>query len=193
MKSLKRAGGALLFAAAMLASGASSAIPIVHVVDPNPNVSIPYLGSYSYVHDLTVGGFVPGVDTLDSASMSLLLRDDAGNEVFQFEVGLGQVQGFQNVNNGSQGELYAFALTAPSLLDLALDGLINVTIRSLAHSNSQFQTGFIFDHSTLTAQVTKGVSGTSPAGVIPEPSMLLLLGAALAGLGFATSRRARRK
>jgi hypothetical protein len=133
------------------------------------------------VHDITDNGFVVGVDDITSATVAIHLEDESGggSEDYTFVIGLsGQTFSSNNVPSGGGGETQTITFTVPSIADLEADGKITIQVTSTSGS-------FLFADSLLTAQVTKG----TPPGQVPEPSTLLLLGAAFAAFGWRVRRR----
>ena len=188
MKVIKKA---LLSLACVMAVGTSvpaNALVITDMLEANPDIFITKglsMQSYTYVHNLIDDGFVPGIDHIGSAMLSIRLTDTTSNEDSFITVGLGQIEIGGNVDNNSQnlpspaGTFVNFALSAVSLADLMLDGMLSVTVSSTNRS-------FYFADSTLTASVVD-----RPASV-PEPLTMALMGIGLLGIG-ASRRKAEKK
>ena len=173
-------GVALL--SALWAATPASAIPITDTVDPSPDITITTTTPTSFVHDITDNGFVVG-DTITGATVAIHLVDESGggSEDYTFVIGTsGQTFSDTNVPSGGGGETSIITFTIGSIADLALDGKITIQVTSTDGS-------FLFADSLLTAQVTK--RDVTPPGQVPEPSTLLLLGAAFAAFGWRVRRR----
>src|SRR5262245_16468366 len=132
--------------------------------------------TYSYSNTSSDDGFNSGSDTLNSATLSLVLIDDSifdGSEVVQLSFdGTPTTFGF-NILGSGQFDISVGQLT---------DGILNVVL-------TQQSGDFYFGGSTLQAQGDRG-SVTDPSAVhAPEPSTLLLLGAGLTGLGLWGGRK----
>lgn len=152
-------------------------------IDFNPNVLIP--PAYTYTHDITDDGYtgylMGGDDLIDSYSLSVSLKDDKNDGIFdcaEFAIidqpGYIADGGVLNFNYANVTLGWSFA----GLLSLNMDGQLKVTVSSLWGD-------FLLDSSKLVAY---GDNGNSTAPV-PEPATMLLLGSGL--LGLAASRRKR--
>lgn len=145
--------------------------------------------TYSYQHDITDDGFVPGVDSITSASLSIWLADDdlfgdlkipflgwIGDKEetvgFKFDGGSWQYDDVDGLPLPFLTQRFDFTVTS-----LLTDGLLSVTIKA-------FQGDFLFGGSRLE------VSGDSTASV-PEPGTLGLFGLSMLAMGFAARRRAK--
>lgn len=126
--------------------------------------------SYSYTHDLTDEGYVPGTEILDG-QLSLYLSDDRdfclfgrcpGENALVLGLGISSI-----IDASAPHEIEVGGL---GLLSIWFDGLYGYSITSLSGD-------FYFGGSSLTIT----------AASVPEPSTLLLLGAGL--LGAAATRR----
>lgn len=193
---IKRALFGVAILSALCAATPASAIAIIDVVDPNPDILIApgvspspcptgftcIANNLSFVHDITDDGFAL-VDIINSASVTIHLTDTGGNETYQYTIGLGQTETESNVATDT---VDIYTLTVSSLADLQLDGMISITITHTGGNGNSDPTSFSFADSTLTAQVTKA---DPPTNGVPEPSTLLLFGAGLAGVGWRFGRR----
>lgn len=188
MNIIKKALLSFSFIAACGISTAASADVITDTVASNPNLAITFTSPYTFTHDILDSGFLVGTDTVTAANLSIKLTDDNGNEEYQFVVGAGQTISYTQANglwkvanNDSNGTTQLITLSATSITDLNTDGLLSVTVKSLNNGDN-----FFFASSILSATVTKG-EVTDPAGEVPEPTTVALVGLGL--LGFAASRR----
>jgi hypothetical protein len=134
--------------------------------------------TYSYNHNISDNGFNSASDTLNSATLSLVLIDDSffdAPEVVQlsFDGTASTSFGFNSLFGAAQFDISVSQLT---------DGILNVVL-------TQQSGDFYFGGSTLQAQGDRG-SVTDPSAVhAPEPSTLLLLGSGLMGLGLWGGRK----
>jgi len=137
---------------------------------------------YSFTHDITDGinGFRPGVDTINSATLTLDAFDDNSTlngtpedtiggpetfkEFFRLELDSNFIQVFEV-------DFSAIAVSVTtSLLD---DGLLNVYLKVVRPQGETGVSDFIFRSSTLSADVTRG------DGAIPAPFTALLFASLL--------------
>lgn len=157
--------------------------PVSYDAVPNALISGSKVVSFTLNIKDIANGFRVGVDTLNSAVLSVLFRDDDitdGDETYKVAFGT-SAQTFTG-NDLSNGCFFIFcgassvtediALNAAALADLKADGLINIAISSNGGD-------FYFDKASLVANVTRGT--------VPEPTTVALLGLGL--LGVVASRR----
>jgi len=176
------------------ASGIAFSAPMTWTdfIDFNPDILVP--PTLKYTHDISDDGFsspfMGGNDWIDSYELKVDIYDDNLGTKGYF---LGFIP--YNIPDGSEAAIigtsggiysYDFALTSNTfegnilgILDILMDGKINVTISSWCGD-------FMVASSTLAAH---GDDGTAP---VPEPATMFLLGTGLVGLaGF--SRRKLKK
>jgi hypothetical protein len=167
----------------------ATAISITDVVDPAdtliaygstpspcPAGFVCTTSALSFVHDISDDGYVPGVDTITSATIAIHLTDTGGSESYTFTLGASQTFSSVNVPGGS-GSTDTIILSLPALTDLAADGKINVTIQSTIGNPGPGE--FSFADSVLTAEVT---DGRTPPLQVPGPASIALVAAGLAAL-----------
>lgn len=207
MNVIKKVLLAIGFVGAMGAATGASAVTITSTYDPaNVTLSTARGGTESITFSQSISnflnGFVAGFDTLNSAMLSIFLKDDAtgDNETYKFTLGSSSTQtangnGLNDIDGysvwtgpnwwnwtsvpdapGSVTEMVSF--NSKALTDLRADGAINITIQALSGD-------FIFEKSVLTADVTRG--SILPPAAVPEPTTVALFGLGL--LGFSASRR----
>lgn len=180
MNILKKALLSLVCVAALASSTTASAFVVTDAIVKSPNQLVfPFIG-YSYSHDITDNGYMPGVNRLISAVLDLRLTDLLLDESWVVTLGSGQSQTGKHIpdftfNSGSGGTHVHFDLDAASLADLAADGKINVSLRT----DGFFSSSYFLADSTLTAQV-------------PEPLTIALMGIGFLGIGV-TQRKSAKK
>jgi hypothetical protein len=169
--------GAALASLCTAASAGYYATSFSDYIDVSPDIKLSAGQSVSWTH--TLMGFRPLQDIIDSFSVSVGLRDDAGcdfcSDRFEFaalslpsiipggDTEVWEVNDTVYTNNGNA--LLGF-------LQLNAFGTLDVTLKSISGD-------FYFTESTLKA---KGYA-------VPEPGMLALLGLGLAGMALVRRRR----
>ena len=138
--------------------------------DFTPDRLVTVFSPVVYSHDITLNGFNPGVDTVDSYSLSFDLYDDNDR---QAEVALvSQPGSLLNAAFFNLSGTESAGWTLAGVWQLDLSGHLTVAISSLLGD-------FYLGSSTLT------VKGHS----VPEPGTLALFGAALLGFGLIRRKR----
>ena len=206
MNVIKKVLIAIGFVGAMGAATGASAVTITSTYNPaDVTLSSARGGTESITFSQSISnflnGFVVGVDTLNSAVLSIFLKDDAANDVetYKFIIGAAstQTQTGNNLNDvdgywtgpwwnlkyvpdapGSVMETVSF--NAKALNDLRADGEVNITVQALSGD-------FIFDKAVLSADVTRGSIGGGSGSAVPEPGTVAMLG--LGMLSLVASRR----
>ena len=179
MNILKKALLSLVCVAA-LGSSTANAFEVKDIIVKNPDqLVLPIIG-YSYTHNITDNGFTVGSNRLLSAVIDIRLTDLILNEAYTVTLGSGQFEQGSNIpdftfNSVAGGDWVHFDLGQAALADLALDGKIDVFLRTRGVLSSSFYLA----ESTLTAQV-------------PEPLTLGLMGIGLFGIGAARRKSAKK-
>jgi len=171
----------VLLAGVALAAVSATASAAEWTSNHNPaDVKVP--PTIDILHDLTLAGFEPGIDTLSSFILRIWVYDDSNSdpsERAEFEI-LGSVFEGSGSINGSriftvEGQDIWWTFFTNELTFLASDG--KLTVRLAADYGD-----FMYDRSTLTATGRDN-------NRVPEPGALGLLGIGLAGLAFARRRK----
>ena len=176
-----------------VAGGVANAVPIFDIVDPAQDIEVSVLNpEYTFFHDLTDGIapdlFVPAIDIIDSATISINFTDDGGSETIEITIGALTPSVINNI-----GASRNYSAVIPSIFDLQLDGKLMVLLST--ESRPSGVGNFFFADSTLTAQVIRGNPNSFTGGGIitgdgiegqqvPEPATFAMLSLGLAGLGF---------
>jgi hypothetical protein len=202
MNIIKKALLAVAFTGIFSAATGASAAVITY--DPVNDIALSKNGNSSTNFTFVLDGFNKAVDTINSAVLSIFLRDDAArdNETYQVTLGststqvfndndLSDVLGHWELNSnrwvswwewvGAQpgSVIENISFNSKALTDFRADGSIKIFVEALAGD-------FIFEKAVLNVDVTKGEVGGS-GNVVPEPATVTLFGMGL--LGFAASRR----
>jgi hypothetical protein len=193
---------AIGFVGAFVAVTSASAETITNTYDPaNVTLSSKGADSITFMQSISnfLNGFVVGVDTLNTATLSFFLKDDAtnDNETYKFILGSSSTQtatgnGLNDIPGYIDGWNWTYVPAAPGSLtemisfntkalnDLRADGAINITVQALSGD-------FIFDKAVLSADVTRGSVGGGSGAAVPEPGTVAMFG--LGMLSMVASRR----
>jgi hypothetical protein len=161
----------LVLALGMTFGASAGAATITDTITQDAYVS--FLGSHTYTHDITDGGFVPG--SAISGSLQISIYDDARDRFDLLpELVLVIVDSFDFDSGGLTFGNFDNSLGIQALGSLNADGLLQVKVQSLI---GDFRVGT----STLSVEVSE----------VPVPGTLGLLGAGLAALGLVRRKAAR--
>ncbi len=165
-------GFLVLIASAMLSPLAAHADVIVDTVEQREFVN--WFGYHEYKHDISKPEYNFTLGSAIGGTLEVLVYDDGGAWDFG-EAVLFVVEGFDFDTGGlTFGSAFLGDLEVNALGELNHDGMLNVKVKSLWGD-------FWVGDSTLTVY-------TAPTAV-PEPSVLMLLGAGMLGLGLSRRRR----
>ncbi len=169
-----------------------------------PDVLLSKTGKVSTDFTFILDGFNKAIDTINSAVLSVFLRDNAAGDnetakiilgststqtangnsftdipgYLDFELLLGFIPKWTWVDAQPGSAVTNITFNNKALTDFRADGAINVFVEATAGN-------FYFDKAVLNVDVTKGV--IAPPAAVPEPATIALMGLGL--LGFASSRR----
>ena len=161
----------LVLALGMTFGASAGAATITDTIIQEAYVS--FLGSYTYIHDITDDGFDTG--SAISGSLQISIYDDARDRFDLLpEVVLVIVDSFDFDSGGLTFGNFDNSLGIQALGSLNADGLLQVKVQSLI---GDFRVG----NSTLSVEVSE----------VPVPGTLGLLGAGLAALGLVRRKAAR--
>ena len=161
-------------------SGVAHAALITNYIELNGPKTIDSTHPFRFEHDLTDDGFTAGFDTIQSAFLSITLKDvggkdQGGTETYSLTIdsnGFVLLQG-KNLDNGA----FTFpnlAIPGGALQTLNAGGKLAFT---LAAGSGDYQ----YVRSSLTADYTPGVAPVD----VPEPFSVALVGIGLAAIGAA--------
>lgn len=158
-----------------LHTGAAQAVPTLWFDEFDP-ADVTVGPQLDFTHDILRDGFRPGVDTISSAFLNIILADDAlfgdlpilgdGQESVSFNF---DGTGWTMSNNVGLLDIFDFRLDT-----LLTDGLLNVSLRAT-------QGDFKFAKSTLLV--------TGDRAAVSEPMSVALFLAGLLGLGMVSRRK----
>ena len=187
MKTIKKF---LLGFAMMSAVGTSFATPITDLISPatSEDLHVTIGHDVTFTHDITDGptGFVVGVDTLNSAIITIRVNDSLnGLENYRFligENGFTQISSDDKNNAIPNGGNTDFGIPLTTSLAALNDGHLSFDL-------STTRGEYYFVSSTLVAQVTRGTVVAPTA--VPEPFSLALIGIGLMSIGAVRRRRSK--
>ena len=136
--------------------------------------------SVNWTFDITDDGFDPATMDISTATVDLILRDDGGDSSEKLTFFLGPTL-IKDDANANHDVIFDITNIGNLLIELSDFGTLSAI---LSAKNGDFY----FESSTLTA-TSKNAAAEVTA--VSEPSILWLLGSALAGLWLITGRRSR--
>jgi hypothetical protein len=185
-------------------SVASSASATVITYDPATDIALSKSGNSSTNFTFTLNGFNKAIDTINSAVLSVFLRDNATDDNETAKITLGSTS-TQQENGNSLVDIPGYwdfkllfgvfpkwtwvdeqpgssvteiTFNSKALADFSADGAIKIFVEANAGN-------FLFDKAVLNVDVTK--DSVAPPAAVPEPATVALVGLGL--LGFTASRR----
>ena len=170
----------------MVVAGSACAGPLISKINDTTSLSSLDVSPLTLVHNFTLetDPFRLGIDTITSAVLTIVVKDDSGrngggDETFSFSLGNGETFGGSNLDNTPTD----FTHTLLNLAGLNSTGIMQVSVAALTGA-------FQFHSSTLEVQVTRGtVVVEPPVGDVPEPLSIALLGLGLAGMSVVRRRK----
>lgn len=122
------------FVGILLTSTTANATLIVDTIDQE--VGVGWWDSYSYTHDLTDDGFIPGTTMATSGTIEIQFSDDYDwwlENIFPWEIILIVVDDFDFDTGGVLGSASSFVneIEVNALAQINADGMLDITIESL--------------------------------------------------------------
>lgn len=170
----------LLAASLLLACSGFAHATLIDTIELQGPVTVDHTHPFRFEHDFTDNAYTPGFDTIQSAFLSITLKDvggsgQGGSESYSLTIdssGVVLLQG-KDLNNGARS-FDALGITGGALHALHLTGKLAFTLEA-GYGDYQFV------RSTLEAQYTPGVAPVD----VPEPFSVTLVGIGLAAIGAA--------